>query len=103
MSRNAKLLALPIKYAWVIAILLVLAFIGSRAIPGVSAQVALDCSGEVIRDQCVQQDVCWNLEGPQATVPPGYHIDEMQDNACVEDTTVPPPITTGEVLGASTD
>jgi len=33
-------------------------------------------------------DVCPNIEGPQSSIPTGYHIDQ---NNCVEDTITPPP------------
>lgn len=103
MFRIIKLALLPIKYAWIIGLVLGAGFVtGLIKVPeSASAQVALDCRGEVINNQCVQQetDVCWNLDGPQAEVPDGYYIDQTQDNACIQEQEESVP----QVLGESTE
>ncbi len=102
MTKIMKLALLPVKYVWVIGIVVALGLAtGIVNMPGsASAQVALDCNSEVIDNECVQQqrDVCWNIEGTQTEVPSGYHVDQTQDNACVKDPVDPGP----QVLGAST-
>jgi hypothetical protein len=102
MSRKAKLGVLPLKYAAVAGLLVILALIGSRlATSGVSAQqVPIDCQGRIVDNECVEEDVCWNLDGAQATLPLGYHIDPLsKDNTCIEDREVSE-LPQGEVLGA---
>jgi hypothetical protein len=102
MSRRAKLGVLPIRYAVVVGLLVILAFAASRmATSGVSAQqVPIECQGRIVDNECVEEDACWNLDGSQATVPPGYHTDpQNKDNTCIEDKEEPLP-PQGEVLGA---
>lgn len=105
MSRLVSLALTPLKLIWIAGIILAVAVAtGVLKIPGVSAQVALDCPQEqIVNNECVQ-DACWNLEDFQASVPSGYHIDESQDNACIEDpqTSAVTTTVTPQVLGSST-
>jgi hypothetical protein len=104
MSRVVKLALTPFNLVWIVGVILAVAIAtGVVKIPGVSAQVALDCPQEqIINNECVQ-DACWNLEGFQAAVTAGYHIDESQNNACIEDpqTSTVSTVETPQVLGTS--